>query len=221
MKKGLLALLIILMSVGTLAQTNERPKRKKNKETNAHRTQKPFIDDLYLGAGSYTESVGHVQIDENGGTEKFQFNPYFTFGIKNYIFTNQLSWIPEFGIGLPHEGADENTSRWNFHFLSKFTYDVNEYFGLSAGVGLSWVRLSLDGGTQVLQNGNSQDEFPMPEGSSVSQNIILSMGLNAKFDKNWGASADVHVLNIEDELKRTWNYLISVNYFFGKVEFDL
>lgn len=225
MKKGLLALLVILLSVGTLAQTNSRqktrPKRSVKKAVRTNHHKKPYIDDLYFGVGSLTEFVGHVQVDENGGTESFSFTPYLSVGLKTYLYDKGLSWLPEFGMSLPHKGADENTSRWNFHLVSKFAYEFNESFALNAGLGLSWVRLSLDGGTQTLQNGNSVDEFPMPEGSSVSQNLIMTLGGSGKFDPNWGASADFHIFNIEDSESRAWSYIISVNYHFGKVEFDL
>ncbi len=75
MKKGLLALLIILMSVGTFAQSKQRPKKRIKKIAKINRDAKPYIDDLYFGVGSLTEFVGHVQVDENGGTESFNFNP--------------------------------------------------------------------------------------------------------------------------------------------------
>ncbi|MDD0852322.1 hypothetical protein HBN50_04395 [Halobacteriovorax sp. GB3] len=180
----------------------------------------PYIDDFFLGIGNLTELVGHVQVDESGKTESFDFNPYFLTGMRLNLYETNFAFEPEFGLTLPHEGRDPNTKKWSFNLLAKIAYHY-KFLALSLGTGFYWVNLSSDGGTKRLQNGDGYSDFPIPEGSSTSQNLLTTIGLRAHVTDTYSANFDAHILNLTDELSRSWNYVLSINYHFGKIEFKL
>lgn len=170
------------------------------------------IDDVSFGIGTQTQAVGKVQTDEAGSTNKFEFNPYLTAAAEVSI-TDNFSFYPEFGILIPDSTRDPLISKMTYFFLGSLGFEIRDWV-IRAGLGLSMTRISGDGGTQVLDNGNGQTSFPMPEGSATSRNVILNLGTEYFIHQDWSSRLETSVYNPANSRNRSFTYQIAFYYHF-------
>ena len=173
------------------------------------------IDDVALGVGSQTQFVGKVQTNESGSTNKFEFNPYVSASAE-YSFTENLSLFPEFGFLIPDSTRDPKISKMTFFVLSMLGYEINDWV-LRAGVGLQMTRINSDGGVQVLDNGNGQTSFPMPEGAATGRNVITNLGVEYFVHKDWSARVDSTIYNPFNGRNRAFGYQFAVHFHFHDI----
>ncbi len=173
------------------------------------------IEDVSFGIGTQTQFVGKVQTDESGSTNKFEFNPYFTTAAEVSL-TENLSFYPEFGFLYPDSTKDPLISKMTYFFLGSLGYEVRDWV-LRAGLGLSMTKISGKGGTQVLNNGNQPESFPMPEGSATSRNVILNLGTDYFVHSDWSARAETSIYNPVNSRNRSFTYQLAVHYHFHDI----
>jgi hypothetical protein len=171
-----------------------------------------MIEDVTFGIGTQTQFVGKVQSDEVGSTNKFEFNPYLT-AAAEVSLTDNFSFYPEFGVLIPDSTRDPLVSKMTYFFLGSFGYELRDWV-VRAGLGLSMTRISGDGGTQVLDNGNGQTSFPMPEGSATSRNVILNLGTEYFIHQDWSARVESSVYNPINSRNRAFTYQLAFYYHF-------
>jgi len=174
------------------------------------------VDDATFGFGSLTNYVGKIQTDDQGHTRQFDFSPFFSTTMK-WKFYKKFSFVPEIGIGIPEKGADDNINRFQYHFISNIGHNFYD-FTSTFGMGFSFTRLSSKGGTETLSNGLGSTDFPVPDFTSTSRNFILTLGADYILFQSWAAHLKIISFNITDKYKRSFSYLIGLNYHFG--EFD-
>lgn len=173
------------------------------------------IEDVALGVGTQTQFVGKVQTDEAGSTNKFEFNPYLT-GQAEFALTDSLSFFPEVGLLIPDSTRDSGISKMTFFVLGGVGYEINDWV-LRFGLGLQMTRISGDGGTQLLDNGNGQTSFPMPEGSANSRNLITNLGVDYFFHSDWSARLESTIYNPINSRNRAFGYQLAVHYHFHDI----
>jgi hypothetical protein len=172
--------------------------------------------DLYAGLGNLSEFPGTIQTDDQGTTNSFSLIPTLQVGIKYDVWGN-FSLNPELILTLPRKGRDPLISKFNYFTLLSAAYNYHDFL-FRFGLGLSLQRISGEGGTQALNNGLGTDEFPMPETSSVSQNLITLLGVEYFIVDQVSVRTDVFAYNIEDNLNRAVSYNLSFMYHFGDLE---
>ncbi|MBT7609846.1 MAG: hypothetical protein HN576_08820 [Bacteriovoracaceae bacterium] len=172
--------------------------------------------DLYTGIGNLSEFPGQVQIDNKGATNPFFFKPTLQIGIK-YDFWGNFSLNPEFILTLPEKGQDPLISKFNYFTLLSAAYKYQDFL-FRFGFGFSIQKISGEGGTQALNNGLSTDEFPMPEASSISRNLITLLGVEYFILKKLSVRTDVFAYNIEENLNRALSYNVSLFFHFGDLD---
>lgn len=170
--------------------------------------------DFAMGLGSLTHQAGKVASDI-GSTSYFEFRPTLVASYR-YEITPSWSFIPEAGISMP-ETSDDDTNSILYTFLNAPIAWHYDYWTLRFGPGFFFTRISGKGGTLTLQNGNSSDAFPVPNGSATTRNFTWNLGAQATFDREWSARFDVAILKFLDSEKRAINHLLTINYHFGAV----
>jgi hypothetical protein len=170
--------------------------------------------DVTLSLGNLCEYVDKIQVDENGGKNFCEFNPYLASSIDFTLGQNVLI-SPEIGLSFPKKGRDENISKMTFFGLAHAKYKFT-YVHLSAGAGLFFTRISANGGEEDLNNGNSSSSFPLPEGAVYSRNFIVNLGMGADFNKDWSADLHTYIFNIIKSEDRALSIAINGTYHFGE-----
>lgn len=170
------------------------------------------IDDVSFGIGTQTQFVGKVQTDETGSTNKFEFNPYLT-AAAEVSLTDKFSFYPEFGILIPESTKDPLISKMTYFFIGSLGLEIRDWV-IRAGLGLSMTTISGDGGTQVLDNGNGQTSFPMPEGSATARNVILNLGTEYFIHQDWSGRLETNVYNPINSRNRSFTYQLAFYYHF-------
>lgn len=179
--------------------------------------------DFSFGIGTQTQFVGQVEKDVDTeefnrtskvkeSTHKFQFNPYLTAAAKISL-TDRFSFYPEFGVLIPDSTRDPLISKMSYFFLGSLGFEIQDWV-LRAGLGLSMTRISGKGGTQVLDNGNGQTSFPMPEGSATSRNVTLNLGTEYFLHQNISARLETSVYNLINSRNRAFTYQLAFYYHF-------
>ncbi|ATH08343.1 hypothetical protein BIY24_10400 [Halobacteriovorax marinus] len=174
------------------------------------------INDVFLGGGSLTQFVGKVQTDESGSKNSFDFLPYIGGGVEFHLH-DSFSLIPQLAISFPRSGRDENIKKLTYWFQFPVAYRL-EKFQLSFGPGLLYNRISSSGGTQSIRNGTGTTEFPLPNGSSISSNLTLNLGLDWTFYQDISAKFETWIVNLSDSESRSYSYAISAYYHFGEIK---
>ena len=170
--------------------------------------------DFVMGAGNLTHQAGKYASDV-GSVSYFEFRPLFTASYR-YEYSPEFSFIPEVGITLP-ETSDDETSSTLYSFLNApIAYHYGDWT-FRFGPGFFFTRISGNGGTLRLQNGNTTDEFPVPNGSATTRNLTWNLGAQTNFDKDWSARFDLSILKLFDSEKRAMNHVLTLNYHFGSI----
>lgn len=170
--------------------------------------------DAAVSLGNLCEYVGKIQTDENGATNTCSFNPYLA-GSIDYSITPQFFISPEIGFTFPKHGRDEHISKMTLFALANTKYKFDSLYFI-AGAGLFFTRLSADGGTEELNNGNTTSSFPLPEGAVFTRNFIINAGLGYNFTTSLSADLHTYVFNLTTKEDRAFSILINGSYHFGE-----
>lgn len=163
-----------------------------------------------LGLGILTEQVSKIEQSPGGSTNSFEPIPYLK-GQFTFDFLESTDFVLEAGVSMPRSSRDSALTKFNYWFnaLGQNQFDN---FIVNYGAGLFYTVLSMDGTTQILNNGGVDKEFQTPNSSSTASNLTLNLGLNYLIDPNFYLSADISSMNPEDSTERAFNYFISINY---------
>jgi opacity protein-like surface antigen len=224
MKKTLFAaILMAAVFSNAFAEETETPDTTEQVVEEVHEVQeeeqaKPlrkglYLDDISLGIGNLTQFVNKLQTNESGSKNIITFLPYIQLSGK-IPFTERFSFIPEFTLTIPKKSNDDLITRLTYIVIGNVAYDWRRFTFL-AGMGLSFTRLTADGGYKELNNGNGYDYFPVPKGTRTSSNIIFHLGTSYEFRKNMSAKVGLHFYNLEDSDERAVSYTIGLTYHFG------
>lgn len=204
-----------IMLVTTPSANIFAKKRRKSKSTVHTKRRIGKIIDASIGLGRVTTPSGLYQTDIQGSLNKKNTSPFLV-GMIDVNLYKSLSLAPELGIYVPETSRDKNISKLSYYLLAPFKMRFRNFF-IHQGVGISYTKTSSKGGTQTLNNGTSTQDFPMPEVSSISSNIILSSGISYKFGKYISIKAQSFVFNIHEKETRIFHHTLSAHYHFAKI----
>ena len=174
------------------------------------------VKDTYLGIGSYTSLPGKVQTNDSGDTNGiFDLEPYILGGAEFQIYKD-WSAFAEACFVKPGSGRDPKITKMNYFFLFSGAYNFIDWV-FKLGAGLSYTRISSEGGVQTLNNGTTTTDFPMPDAAVVSQNIITTLGVEYYFNQEISAKLEGHYFNLESSEGNALSYTLSVSYHFGNI----
>lgn len=166
-----------------------------------------FSANSYIGTGTYTEYAFTAQNDPEGGSNKFDFNPYVSLFYKFNLW-NQFKALPEIGYVHYLDEADDYSKK-TFFLNYNFAYEGNRELYIF-GFGTIINRISGDGGTVVI---DGQSFFrPSDEGQS-SYTPTANVGYEFFWQQNLSARLLVHIMQPLDSAKRKISYLLGVNFY--------
>lgn len=100
--------------------------------------------------------------------------------------------------------------------MSHLAYKLfSSQLSLRIGTGIHFMRISGKEKTQRLRDGNRFVDFPMPQDSSTSQNLLITPGIEWMLIKNWphlSIRYESHFYNLFDSLKSTHNQSLSLHF---------
>lgn len=174
-----------------------------------------FAYDANLSVGNLCEYIGRIQTDDKGSTNVCSFRPYLGGAVDYLFFDDQLILSPEITLSIPKSNRDSKITKTNLVLLANAKYKVSiVHFVL--GTGLFITRIAGDGGTETLKNGNSTDDFPVPEGSAFTRNFIINAGFGVDFNQKWSADLHTYIFNLTKSEDRSFSLALSGTYHFGE-----
>ncbi len=174
-----------------------------------------FADDLNFSLSNLCEYVGRYQTNSSGQLNVCSFLPSFATSYERPL-TNEWSYSPQIGFTLPKSGPDQNVSRMTFFLLANSKYKTS-YVNFILGVGIYFTRISGPGGDAVLNNGTGSDSFPLPDSAVFTRNVILNLGMDYDFNKEWSANLYSYVFNLANTQKRAFSVGLGLTYHYGEV----
>lgn len=174
-----------------------------------------YVTDLNVSLGNLCEFIGQYQKDETGKKNTCTFLPLLSTGY-GVVLNEDWTIRPELSASFPQSGRDPNVKRMVISTLLNAEYKTT-YLDLVAGTGLFFTRISGPGGEALLNNGNSQDSFPLPSEAVYTRNLVLNLGANYNFNKDWSSGLYTHIFNLLDSVDRTYSLGIKFTYHFGDV----
>ncbi len=182
-----------------------------------------FYDDFSLGIGGYGELSADIQKEDsvNSETEDFSADIFFKTSMHGSLVFGPDYEI-QLGSSIPSSSQDSSVTKWNY-WLNFLLGKRLGLFEPQVGFGFYFTRLSVDGSTKTLQNGNNPSTvFQTPEGAIVATNNVILASLNiypGYFNgyKNLFLNIQMNFLNIEDSLERSQNIFLSLNYKLGQL----
>lgn len=168
---------------------------------------------FWLGAGTLTHNFLHSQTDKTGKTNKFDFFPIVLAGATWSSPLQGISFSPGIGYAKMLKSKD-NTKKseivLQYHLSQRIFNGVQFRYGFSTYI----TKVSGDGGTVQLNNGNSTSTFYVPEKTSTSYTGSLDLGAEAFMLQNISMRLQFSILRFLSSDKRKVTHLLSANYYF-------
>ena len=175
-------------------------------------TETVYAFKLHLGVGSLSPYLGKMQTDEKGGSNGLDFNPMLLVGAPFDIkWKYWPHFSPELGIGIPGHGESEHISKWHYFIQGVFWYQLHSW-RFRLGAGFAMTRISSDGGTIDMPDGNSTTTFFLPPTSSTSRNVIVPFGVEYHLENRLFFRIDGQLYNSLSSDKRATSVIFSVHH---------
>ncbi len=195
----------------------------KASESNKSSSSRPSfigVRSFSLGVGNLSRFDGKIQVDEDGNTNSMEFLPFISTSFY-YDLHPRWSVNPEFIIAVPEKGRDRKIKKNQFYLLGHMAYRILDQTQLRLGAGLSFYRISSDGGTQRLRNGPDYVDFPMPEISNVATNFIITPSVEhlvLVMEQPISFKFQGYIYNLLESEARAFAYTFSAHYHFKSVD---
>lgn len=164
----------------------------------------------FLSTGTFVPFVGKAQISNSGGSEKFAYNPYLSIGTPIQM-SGRHFFVPEIGFNFFLENA-KRTTRSNIFLKYDFASKISPNLALRYGITNNWYRLSGQGGSNTLRNGNGYTDFPAPNKTVTSYYTTIDLGIDYRFKSAMSARFDINIMSINRFENKAYNYLFTINF---------
>ena len=172
------------------------------------------LSDWNFGAGLMNQSPGRYQTDVGGDQSSFNNRLTIETGL---VYDLYEDWTLHGDFGLLWPGGNDET------FISKQVYYLNGHIGyevakdwfIRTGGGFYFTRISGDGGTASIRNGNGFTDFPIPEETSTSRNTTFNLAGEYFFDPEYSVKLEGFLFNITSSRNRTYNVALTIRYHLG------
>ncbi|MEC7276236.1 MAG: hypothetical protein VXV96_07940 [Bdellovibrionota bacterium] len=178
---------------------------------------KADIYDFNLGVGLMNEAVGRYQTDVNGDKSLFNNKLALEAGA-SFPLDDDQAWRLHGDLGLLWPSGEVSYITRNvFYMTANLGYSFTKEFEWRLGGGFYFTRISGEGGTVPIQNGDSTTNFPIPEEASISRNVTLNTSFNYEFYQDVSVRTEAFVFNPLNSRNRTFNVALTLRYHFGEV----
>ena len=182
-----------------------------------------FYDNFSVGIGGHSELSSDVQKEGSADSETEDFSPEIFFkGSMHGSLIFGPDYEIQIGSSIPSSSQDTSVTKWNY-WLNFLLGKKVSFIEPQIGFGFYFTRLSVDGSTKTLQNGNNPATvFQTPEGAVVATNNVILTSLNVypgalTGNDHFFVNIQVNFLNIEDSQERSQNIFLSLNYKLGQL----
>lgn len=161
--------------------------------------------------GSHVPFFNQAQVNESGSTQKVDINPYFGVGTNFHIF-NRHYFLPEFGYSYYLDNPSGSKREVLFlHYNIGFA--LRETTLLRYGLTTHYYRIKGEGGNTKLKNGESTQSFPNPNKTVTTHFTTMDFGVEQFFSqKKRSVRFDLNLMNFKNIDRRSFNYLLTVNF---------
>lgn len=169
----------------------------------------PGSADALVGVGNYVPSFLKAQADKQGGTTKFEFNPFISL---DYVLKAPFGHFfnPEVGYVFRQDAEDESSIKTIF-LMYNLERPLNSKLVVRYGFGTFMDKISGEGKTVVLQNGSGTLPFYSPSESVTSYTSSFNLGMKYLMTKQSSLRFDLNVLRFASS-RRTLSYLVSYTF---------
>ena len=161
--------------------------------------------------GTYVPYFNKVQVNAAGDTKFFELTPYF--GVSKQLhMSGPHYFMPELGYAYYLDNA-KKTQKSAFFLRYDFSYILSQNFILRYGLTNHWLRISGDGGTVSLRNGDEYTNFKAPDETKTSYFTTLDFGGEFFLKQNLGIRLDFNFMSFQNMENSGLNYLLTVNFY--------
>tara|TARA_Y100000768_G_C23759798_1_gene578043 strand:- start:129 stop:626 length:498 start_codon:yes stop_codon:yes gene_type:complete len=164
-----------------------------------------------VSAGTFVPYFGKSQSSDSGATTKFELTPYVSYGLQFHMFGAHY-FVPELGLAYYHESAKKTRKRILFYHYN-FSYILNPSFIIRYGFTTYWQRISGDGGSINLRNGDSYTDYTALSSPRDSYYTTLDLGGEFFLKPNRSVRLDFNMMNARDLENRAFNYILTYNWY--------
>lgn len=179
-------------------------------------TQKSaFINRFSLSLDNRCDQIKKYQ-NQKGSKNICQINPIFGLHY-THDFNQKLKFNAKTDLSWPYTADDHSYTRLTASLLVGVNYYPHSFpLYYNAMLGLSFTHLRGRGGTQILNNGNSTEEFYNPSLSRTAYNLITNLGFGYDLTNFLSTQIYTQVFNLENSDKRSFNIGFGIIYHLGK-----
>ncbi|MBG08496.1 MAG: hypothetical protein CME68_07030 [Halobacteriovoraceae bacterium] len=174
----------------------------------------PFKAYSSLTIGTLNPPLKKIQIDDEGNSSSFEFDPFV--GIQHNFGTLPFwlshPFVPEAGFVYHQVDVSEEYNKFSLYLLYEFSWNLMGNLNLLYGAGnfVTWITGS--GGTMTRNNGSSTSTFYKPMGNSFSFNTSTNLGLEFQTTSSLSFLGKALLFDILSSKKRTIRYTVSLKY---------
>ena len=170
-----------------------------------------FASEYFLTAGTFVPYFNKVQVNEEGDRQFFDLNPYLSIG--NVInLSGPHFFIPELGYTYYLDTPDK-TTKMIFFLHYDFAYALTGEWLLRYGLTNHWSRISGDGGTVRVKNGDGYANFDAPKKGITSYYTTLDLGFEFMFRKPMSVRFDLNMMSMMEQENTAYNYILTINWY--------
>ena len=179
---------------------------------NAHAYSSSSSSSFFIGFGNTTRNMHSAQTDGVGGRKYIEAGPTILAGTSFPFIFSGMNFNPAIGYSKYSTSDNTKTSEFviQYHINQALFSNLNLIYGFSNYL----TRISGDGGSTVLNNGNSTATFYVPSSTVTSYTASMDIGSEFIFTNEWSARLQFSIVRFLSSDRRRVNNLITVNYFF-------
>lgn len=171
-----------------------------------------FQNNALVSVGGYSAFGRSTQKETDGTRNTTSFHPMISFNtIIPTGFWGQI-FLPEAGMVF-HSSEYDGYSKKTTFLLLDLGYQIAPQILFRYGLGTFITSIKGDGGTMILNNGNSTDEFYRPSENGSSYNTTLDLGLEYAYDSNYAFRFQTYLFSGLSSEARKLSYSLSLNYY--------
>ena len=160
-------------------------------------------DHFSLGLEAFNQFTGKAQVNNEGARNWFR--PTMLINAEYFINSNReksFSLHPNISFSIPLKDGDKNTNAMSVIGSFSAGWTLSDFL-LQVGLGLELNLVWGGGGTELLNNGNSFDEFWLPSRLKTARNLFMNFSGDWFFVYNWAVRVGTFVYNFDSYHKRS------------------
>lgn len=170
------------------------------------------LSPFWIGTGTITHNFLTAQNKASGKTKILEFAPAVFTGVTIPLFNTGVYLAP--GLGYAKFYPKDNTSKTEYIIQYHFVSSASSIFQVRYGFSNYITKISGDGGTLTLSNGNGTAIFYTPKETETSFTASADIAGDFIFTSNWTARMQFSLLRFLSSTSRRVSNIITINYYF-------